>query len=301
MKASQSIFVPVRGLKYHVRSWGSEDAPKLFLLHGWMDCSASFQFTIDALKNDWHVLAPDWRGYGLTQWAGTDTYWFPEFIADLEHLLDHFQPDTPVNLVAHSFGAAVACVYAGVRPQRIARLFNIDGFGARDFQPEGAPARWAHLLKLAREGKRFGHYASFAALEQRLHRQFPKVPAQRIAWLARHLAREDANGGIAMLSDPSHASNYGPHFSNRLDDSMACWRAITAPVLWLVASDGSPVKRTADLSDGRLQARLACYRTRKEIWLDDTGHMVHLERPEELARLIEEFFPAGLQDAGSAA
>jgi len=301
MKVSQSIFVPVRGLKYHVRSWGREDAPKLFLLHGWMDCSASFQFTVDALKNDWHVLAPDWRGYGLSQWAGTDTYWFPEFIADLEHLLDHFQPDAPVNLVAHSFGAAVACVYAGVRPQRIARLFNIDGFGARDFQPEGAPARWAHLLKLVREGKRFGHYASFAALEQRLHRQFPKVPAPRIAWLARHLAREDANGGIAMLSDPSHASNYGPHFSNRLDDSMACWRAITAPVLWLVASDGSPVRRTADLSDGRLEARLACYRNRKEIWLHDTGHMVHLERPEELARLMEEFFPASLQDAGSAA
>lgn len=292
MKSGTSIFVPVRGLRYHVRSWGCEDAPKLFLLHGWIDCSASFQFTVDALKDDWHVLAPDWRGYGLTQWAGTDTYWFPEFLADLEQLLDHFQPDTPVNLVAHSFGAAVACVYAGVRPQRIARLFNIDGFGARDFKPEGAPERWAKLLKLVREGKRFGNYDSFAALEKRLHRQFPKVTAPRIAFLARHLARESVNGGgITMLSDPSHATNYGPHFSNRLDDSMACWRAITAPVLWLIARDGSPVRRSDELSDGRLEQRLACYRTRKEVWLDDTGHMVHLERPEELARLIEEFFP----------
>ena len=62
-------------------------------------------------------------------------------------------------------------------------------------------------------------------------------------------------------------------------------------MLWLIARDGSPRRRVADLSDGRLEQRLACYRTRKEVWLDDTGHMVHLERPEELARLIEDFFP----------
>ena len=39
-------------------------APKLFLLHGWMDVGASFQFLVDALHGDWHVIAPDLRGFG---------------------------------------------------------------------------------------------------------------------------------------------------------------------------------------------------------------------------------------------
>ena len=62
MKSSRSEFIDIRGLRTHVRHWGPEDAPRLFLLHGWLDVSAAFQFTVDALKQDWHVIAPDWRG-----------------------------------------------------------------------------------------------------------------------------------------------------------------------------------------------------------------------------------------------
>src|SRR6476660_2232553 len=59
-KPSRSTFIPVRGLRYHVREWGDASAPKLFLLHGWMDVSASFQFTVDELQRHWFVIAPDW-------------------------------------------------------------------------------------------------------------------------------------------------------------------------------------------------------------------------------------------------
>src|SRR4030095_16155621 len=85
MRPSQSQFLPLRGLRYHVRSWGEEDAPRLLMLHGWMDVSASFQFLVDALSKDWYVLAPDWRGYGLTEWP-QDGYWFQGYIGDLDAL-----------------------------------------------------------------------------------------------------------------------------------------------------------------------------------------------------------------------
>ena len=87
MKPSESVFVDIRGLRYHCRTWGDPAHPKLFLLHGWMDVSASFQFFVDALRGDWHAIAPDWRGYGLTQWSGADSYWFPDYLADLDALL----------------------------------------------------------------------------------------------------------------------------------------------------------------------------------------------------------------------
>jgi pimeloyl-ACP methyl ester carboxylesterase len=76
MKSSSSEFIPVRGLQYHVRHWGKDGAPKLFMMHGWMDVSASFQFVVDCLSRDWHVIAPDWRGFGLTQSPDVDCYCF---------------------------------------------------------------------------------------------------------------------------------------------------------------------------------------------------------------------------------
>ena len=68
MTPSRSRFLSIRGLRYHLREWGLEGAPKLFMLHGWMDVSASFQFVVDELAADWHVIAPDWRGFGQTEW-----------------------------------------------------------------------------------------------------------------------------------------------------------------------------------------------------------------------------------------
>jgi alpha-beta hydrolase superfamily lysophospholipase len=106
MRHSESLFVQVRGLRYHVRRWSARGAPKMVLLHGWMDVSASFQFLVDALQRDWDVYAPDWRGYGLTEWGRADCYWFPDYLADLDALLAHIDPGNPVNLVGHSLGGA---------------------------------------------------------------------------------------------------------------------------------------------------------------------------------------------------
>jgi pimeloyl-ACP methyl ester carboxylesterase len=91
MKKSESLFMEIRGLKYHVRRWARSGAPKMVLLHGWMDVSASFQFLVDSLRSQWDVYAPDWRGYGLTEWGRSDCYWFPDNLADLEFLLEQLQ------------------------------------------------------------------------------------------------------------------------------------------------------------------------------------------------------------------
>src|SRR5206468_1119167 len=90
MRRTISAFTNICGLRYQVRTWGDARAPKLFMLHGWMDVSASFQFVVDELRHDWHVIAPDWRGFGLSEWTRAG-YWFPDYIADLDLLLEHFQ------------------------------------------------------------------------------------------------------------------------------------------------------------------------------------------------------------------
>ena len=117
----------------------------LFLLHGWCDVSASWQFMIDAMSRNWRVVAPDWRGFGLSQW-NNDVYWFPDYVADLDALLLHYSPQEPVRLVGHSLGGNAACIYAGIRPERIARLVNLEGLGLRRYQPEEAPERYVNWL-----------------------------------------------------------------------------------------------------------------------------------------------------------
>ena len=99
MRSSESRFVPVRGIDLHCRLWGPENAPVLFLLHGSQDGSASWQFTVDALRGEWRVVAPDWRGYGLSGWSGADSYWFVDYLGDLDALADLFSPHQPLQLV----------------------------------------------------------------------------------------------------------------------------------------------------------------------------------------------------------
>src|SRR5688572_12745589 len=170
------------------------------LLHGWMDVSASFQFLVDAFEKDWDVYAPDWRGYGLTQWGNADSYWFPDYLADLEVLLKHFSCET---LVGHSLGGNVATVYAGVRPDRIEKLVNLEGFGMAATQAEQAPKRYARWLDELAERPRLRPYESFAALADRLQKSNPRLGKEKADFLARHWGKE-ADGGVVLRSDPAH-------------------------------------------------------------------------------------------------
>ena len=99
-RPSRSEFVPIRHLRYHVRQWGapSDHHPPMVMVHGWMDVAASFQFVVDAMAQDRWVIAPDWRGFGLTDVpAGTDHFWFPDYLADLDQLLTHYVGSQPVD------------------------------------------------------------------------------------------------------------------------------------------------------------------------------------------------------------
>src|SRR5688572_2928109 len=172
-RQSESSFFDIRGLRYHVRRWPHPGARKLVLLHGWMDVSASFQFLVDELRGEWDVHAPDWRGYGLTEWSSADCYWFPDYIADLDYILKEIHADEPVSLVGHSLGGNVAALYAGIRPSRIGRLVNLEGFGLPRTGPEQAPDRYARWLDELHEPPRLRPYASFTALEARLREGNP--------------------------------------------------------------------------------------------------------------------------------
>jgi pimeloyl-ACP methyl ester carboxylesterase len=284
MRESESQFLQVRGLRYHVRRWPAPGAPKIVLLHGWMDVSASFQFLVDALEREWDVYAPDWRGYGLTEWGKADSYWFPDYLADLDRLLDEIQSE-PVNLVAHSMGGHVAGLYAGVRPARVRRLVNLEGYGLAATRPEQAPRRYARWLDELRVPPRLRPYESFAALAARLRGNNPRLSEQQASFLASHWGRETEDG-VVLRSDPAHKIVNPVLY--RQDEVRACWQLVAAPVLWVEAAESDALERVG-LDDAAHAERRAAFRSLRHVTVPDSGHMLHHDQPKAVARLVEEF------------
>jgi len=286
MRASESLFFDLRGLRYHVRHWKGDARRRMVLLHGWMDVSASFQFMVDALAADWDVLAPDWRGYGLSAWSGADCYWFADYIGDLDMLLERIQPDAPLNLVGHSLGGNVAGLYAGIRPERVARLVNLEGFGMPPTRAEQAPKRYARWMDELRAQPKLRSYDSYGALADRLQQNNSRLTRERAEFLARHWGKETGDGKVVLRSDPAHKIVNATLY--RVEESHACWQRVTAPVLWVDAAESDTLKRMG-LSAEEHAARRAAFAKLRYQTVSGAGHMLHHDQPEKVARLIEDF------------
>ncbi len=298
-RSSTSRFPSVRGLRYHLRVWepdpGRPVDGDLWLLHGWMDVSASFQFLVDAMRGNWRVFAPDWRGFGLSERPAADCYWFPDYLADLDELLRQVAGDAPVDLIAHSMGGNVAMLYAGARPARVRRLINLEGVGLRDSPADDAPHRYEAWLDELQRGTRLRDYADLGEVAARMMRSNPRLSQDKAAFLARHWSRPTAEGRRELLGDPAHRIVNAVLY--RADEVLACWRRIDAPVLLVLA--GESEAHRAFLREEAFQRRLRVLRSIEQRTLEGAGHMLHHDRPQALADLVEAFL-AGAPSAGVA-
>lgn len=296
-RPSTSLFLPIRGLRYHVRQWGdatlvSASRPPLVLTHGWMDMGASFQFVVDALAEaegfERWVLAPDWRGFGLTEAPGTDSYWFPDYLGDLDALLDALVPDGAVDLVGHSMGGNVVMSYAGVRPQRVRRLVNLEGFGMPATKARHAPKRLALWLDELKAPARLRPYADLAAVATRLQANDPLLSADKAAWLATHWGRPAGDGQWELQADPVH-KRINPVLY-RVDEVLETWQLITAPLLWVEGDQTDTAKWWGHrYSRDEFQQRLTHVPRVQQLVLSPSGHMLHHDQPEALARALAGF------------
>lgn len=287
IKPSRSQFLTARKRRLHVRCWGAESAPLVVMLHGWCDVSASWQFVVDALQREWRVVAPDWRGFGLSQ-RNNDAYWFPDYIADLEAVLDHFSPAAPARLVAHSLGGNVASLYAGIRPQRVERLVNLEGMGLPPHPPEEALTRYAKWLDQVRgEQPAFRTFPDHNAFAARLQKENPRLTPERAAYLARHLGEEAADGGVHLAADPHH--RWVNPILYRVEEALAIWRKVTAPVLLVTGAHSFIFSQFFAHDSPEYRRRVECFADIREVMLENSGHNMHHDEPEAVARLIEEF------------
>ncbi|MEJ0037059.1 MAG: alpha/beta hydrolase [Gammaproteobacteria bacterium] len=275
--------VTVRGLRHRLTWWGERSATPVVLLHGWMDTGETWQFLADHLPEGWSCVAPDWRGFGGTEWPA-DGYWFADYLADLDALLEQLCPHEPARLIAHSMGGNVASMYAGIRPKRARWVVNVEGVGLKRSSPDDAPERYAEWLDELRTPARSRRYASIESVVNFIVSRNPAMPRERATFIAHAWTRPEGDA-ITMTFDPRHRRVSAMLF--RREEAEACWRRVEAPVLVFLGEQSEILPRIAP--DGGDDYFHSLYRDLHIVRVPGVGHMMHLEAPELLARHIAEF------------
>lgn len=286
VKPSRSQFVELRGLRHHIRIWGEEGAPTLFFLHGGRDASATFQFVVDALKENWRILALDWRGHGQSAWP-PGGYWYYDYVADLEAFLDMQSPDEPATIVGHSLGANISHIFAGVRPHRVRRMVSLDGFGLADGDPDTAPVRIGRWLDGQKPARAPHGYANTVDMAARLREANPRLSEDKSLFLAAEVSMKNGDGTLGWAFDPRHRTPFPTVY--RFAEWAACFKRIEAPVLWLSAELGR--SRSIDIAE--VERRCALIPHSARIHIEGVGHNLHHEAPAIVAAKIEPFLLSG--------
>jgi pimeloyl-ACP methyl ester carboxylesterase len=280
----------VRGLDLHLRRWGpppADSAVPVFLLHGWADTGDTFQFMVDALRADWPLVAPDWRGFGRSDWA-PHGYWFPDYLADLDAMLEMLSPRAPAALVGHSMGGNIASLYAGLRPERVRCLVNIEGFGLPRTTPDHAPTQLRKWLDQVKGAAALKDYESFERLAAIIQLRYPRFTAVQSMFIAQAWGRREADGRIRLLGDARH--RWVNPVLYRREEAEACWRGIRAPVLMMLGEHSEYLRRLGvDGTDEGFRAVMPGIEITR---IADAGHMLHIERPDVAAPLVEAFLSA---------
>jgi pimeloyl-ACP methyl ester carboxylesterase len=278
----QSCFYRSHGLRLHYADWGNADAPLLLLVHGGRDHGRSWDALARALQPHFHVVAPDLRGHGDSDWAKGGSYSLTEYVYDLSRLVREMAAER-VTIVGHSMGGMVGLIYAGTFPDQVSALVVLDGItvmpGAKTLPANDRIAKWiGQLDKLeAREPRRYGTIDE-AAAQMREHNA--RLPSELAHHLATHGVRQNEDGTCSWKFDPYQRA-MAPHRLSA-DDHVALWSRINCPTLVLLAEQSFlESAKAADLAGYFPNARAET--------ISGAGHWLQHDKPDEVLAAITRF------------
>lgn len=270
------------GLTYHLLEWDAPGDTTFVLVHGFLDLAYGWHEVAEQLASRVHVIAPDLRGHGDTDWIGAGGYYhFLDYVPDLDEVIAR-TARTRVVVVGHSMGGSVVSYWAGTRPERPAALALLEGLGPPDQSDAQLPGRTAQWIDAWRRAR--GKARPMASLDEaaaRLRKHDPLLDTARAQKLAAAGTRTNEDGDLVWKHDPLHAT-MGP-YPFRRDFAAQYWSRIACPVLIV---DGGETRM--NLPDAERAARRACFANHRHVTLPGAGHMMQRHQPDALARLLLE-------------
>ena len=236
MTEPEARFYQSQGLRLHYADWGNETAPPLVLIHGGLDHCRNWDAIAQALQPHFHIVAPDLRGHGDSEWAKGSSYGLADNVVDLARLIAVAELKDAA-IVGHSMGGMVAQAYAGTFPQRVSRMVVLDG----TFLPSASPvsideqmSRWVKQLD------RIARYepTSFKTIEEAAHRlsgRNKRLTPEQALHLAHHAVRQHADGLYRLKFD--HYQRARAPYRLSPDDYIGLWSRITCPTLLMWGSE----------------------------------------------------------------
>jgi pimeloyl-ACP methyl ester carboxylesterase len=282
MPTPTSRFYESNSLRLHYVDWGNAQAPPLILIHGGRDHCRSWDAMARELQPHFHVIAPDLRGHGDSEWTKGGSYALTEYVYDLTRLVHGLGADR-VNLVGHSMGGMVSLIYAGSFPDKVASLVVLDGVtvlpDAKKPPVAARIAKWVNQLDALHE-RAPRSYATIADAAAQMIAHNKRLSRELALHLATHGARKNADGTFSWKFDPYQRA-MAPQ---RLwpDDHVALWSAVACPTLLLHAGES--------FLDASQAAGIAGYfkQARTET-ISGAGHWLHHDRPDEVLRAVRSF------------
>ncbi|GAK45528.1 alpha/beta hydrolase fold protein [Tepidicaulis marinus] len=273
-------------LRLHYVDWGNEGAPPLLLVHGGRDHCRNWDWVAEALRKDYHIIAPDLRGHGDSQWMVGGTYDPMDFVYDIAQLI-HQKNLAPLRIIAHSFGGNLCLRYAGLYPENVSKLIAIEGLGPspKMLAERSKTPRDERLRKWVEEIRGLSsrlprRYASIEEAFKRMQGENPHLSPERARHLTVHGVSQNEDGTYSWKFD-NYVRAFSPNgFSPKEAEQL--WARITCPALLVRGTESWA-------SDPEKDGRAAHFQNAKVVNVEGAGHWVHHDRLEEFLGLAEDF------------
>ena len=259
-------------LRLNYIDWGNPDAPPLLLVHGGRDHARSWDWVAEELRNDWNIIAPDLRGHGDSAWSPDGNYEMSAFVYDLAQLI-HQLNLTSVSIIAHSMGGNIATRYAGLFPENVRKMVNIEGLGPSpkmlaERDATGIKKRFRQWIEDKRNaaGRTPKRYPNIEAAYERMKTENSYLTDEQARHLTVHGISRNEDGSWSWKFD--NYLNIWAMFDMPEEDLLAIWKSITCPILMMYGANSwasNPEK------DGRINN----FPTAKVVEYENAGHWLH--------------------------
>ncbi len=273
-------------LRLHYVDWGNEDAPTLLLIHGGRDHCRNWDWVAEALKDDYHVIAPDLRGHGDSAWMVGGSYNQIDYVYDIAQLLRQ-TTRTPVTIIGHSLGGSISLQYAGLYPEMVTKLVAIEGMGPPpEFIKERIDQPIADRLHLWVEdlrklsGRMPRRYPSLEEAYERMQTENPHLTETRARHLTIHGSNQNEDGTYSWKFD-NYVRTFPP-IGIDFEQQYKLWERISCPTLLVRGTESWA-------SDPEKDGRAAHFQNAKVVNIRKAGHWVHHDQLDRFMKITRDF------------